>query len=309
MSAPVPVEPEAREYDQVAAGELDTRYSKLRLPSPQAEGALSRSIARHGVLQPLTVNQESDVLAVLDGFKRLRVLGEDPEMLVAVRIVALTAPQAKAALVTFNRPHRGVSELEEAWVVQALVCEHEMLQKDVAELLGHHKSWVCRRLQLAQQLEDSVVDDMRLGLISATVARELVRLPRGNQAEAAIAVERHGLTSRQTTEIVGRLLDAGDEDSKRELLDDPLRFLASQSSKALRRRDARLSDVGSKVRRSLDALARQARITERTIHAPRQTPLTCSDVDVLRPQVRDVVQTLDELRGTLNRLLDGDDDG
>ena len=47
---------------------------------------------------------------------------------------------------------------------------------------------------------------MRLGLISATVARELVRLPRGNQDAVAQVVARRGLTTRQTSRLVDTLL-------------------------------------------------------------------------------------------------------
>lgn len=302
MSAVAQIAPEAREYDHVAVCDLDTRYSALRLAGPASVASLSRSIALHGLLQPVTVNREGEALVVLDGFKRLRVLGDGPEVTVPVRILCLTAAQATAALVTFNRPHRGVSDLEEAWVVQSLVRDHGMLQKDVAELLGCHKSSVCRRLQLAECLDDHVVDDMRLGLVSATIARELVRLPRGNQAEVAAAIQRHGLTSRQATQLVRRLVDVTDEASTKELLDDPLRFLASTSVPKMVR-DPRLSDPGDKLRRSLDLLAFQARVTDRVIHAPSTGLLVRSDVDVLRPQVRDVVSTLEAILRTLIQVV------
>lgn len=184
---------EAGEYVQLPASALDQRYAHLRLASPEAVGALSRSITRHGVLHPLTVSREGEALVVLDGFKRLRALATSPEVELPLRVVALTPAQAKAALVTFNRPQRGLSELEEAWVVHALVREHGLRQKEVAELLSRHKSWVCRRLQLAQGLEEGVTEDMRLGLLSVAVARELARLPRGNQHRVAAAVQEHGL--------------------------------------------------------------------------------------------------------------------
>src|SRR5216110_2888495 len=44
------------------------------------------------------------------------------------------------------------SELEEAWIVQALVREDGLSQSEVAELLGRHQSWVCRRLALLEKL-------------------------------------------------------------------------------------------------------------------------------------------------------------
>ena len=73
--------------------------------------------------------------------------------------------------------------MEEAWIIQALVREDGMSQVEVAELLGRHKSWVCRRLALIERLGPKAKDDLRVGLLSPTAARQIVRLPEGNQAD------------------------------------------------------------------------------------------------------------------------------
>ena len=294
-------------YEQVPVGELDSRYASLRLTKPEVVSSLARSIARHGVLHPLTVNREGEGLAVLDGLKRLRALADEPERPVPVRIVTLDPAGALAALVTFNRAHRGLCDLEEAWVVRALVREQRLRQSQVAALLGHHKSWVCRRLQLAERLEQSVADDMRLGLLSSSVARELVRLPRGNQSEAAASVQRHGLTSRQAAELVARLTSAELGADVSALLEDPLRYLDSAARSpvgAQSTRDARLSDAGEALRRAMEGLARQARIAERTIASPHIGRVLCSDLQVLRSRLRDVAQTLEQVLMSLNALLE-----
>jgi hypothetical protein len=77
---------------------------------------------------------------------------------------------------------------------------------------------VCRRLALAEGLAEEVEADVRLGLLSATAAREVGRLPRGNQAAVAQAVTRRGLTTRQARRLVDRLLGAADEDTRLRLL-------------------------------------------------------------------------------------------
>jgi hypothetical protein len=60
----------------------------------------------------------------------------------------------------------------------------------VAELLGRHKSWVCWRLALIERLGPKARDELRVGLVSPTAARQIVRLPEGNQAEVLDAVRR-----------------------------------------------------------------------------------------------------------------------
>ena len=78
-------------------------------------------------------------------------------------------------------------------------------------MLGRDKSWVCRRLTLAEGLSDELTANVRLGLVSATAAVELARLQRCNQDAAAKAAIRRGLTTRQTTTLVDALLEAPQE--------------------------------------------------------------------------------------------------
>lgn len=74
---------------------------------------------------------------------------------------------------------------------------------------------MCRRLVLAEGPAESVTADVRLGLVSATAAREVGRLPRGNQEQVAQVIARRGLTTRQTTGLVDQLLTAGDARARR----------------------------------------------------------------------------------------------
>lgn len=59
----------------------------------------------------------------------------------------------------------------------SLVRQDGLSQPAVASLLGRHKSWVCRRLALLEKLTESAREDLGLGLVSPTVARQLTRFP------------------------------------------------------------------------------------------------------------------------------------
>ena len=63
--------------------------------------------------------------------------------------------RAKAAIFGLNQTGRRTQEWEEAWIVHSLVREDGMTQVEVAELLGHHKTWVCRRLALVEKLAET----------------------------------------------------------------------------------------------------------------------------------------------------------
>ncbi|HSE92053.1 MAG TPA: hypothetical protein VLF19_02010, partial [Methylomirabilota bacterium] len=129
----------------------------------------------------------------------------------------VTGPAAKLLLWQSN-VRQELSDLEEAWLVRALYREDRLNQPQIAQLVGRHKSWVCRRLVLAEGLTSEVESDVRLGLISATAAREVGRLPRGNQEKVAQVIARRGLTTRQATRLVDQWLAATDEDARTTVL-------------------------------------------------------------------------------------------
>lgn len=91
----------------------------------------------------------------------------------------------------------------------------------MATLLGRHKSWVCRRLALAERLADAVACDVRGGLVTTTVAREVARLPRGNQPEIAAAIRREGLGSHDAARLVTLFAKTSGTAQQRYLLEHP----------------------------------------------------------------------------------------
>jgi ParB/RepB/Spo0J family partition protein len=196
--------------ERVAAiTDLREQLGAVRLCSRTALEHVRSSMDRHGQLTPLAVYEAQGALEVIDGFKRLhaaRLLELDALRVVTLR---LNPVDAKAAVLALNASSR-LSEIEEAWLVRLLYREDHLNQPEIGRVLGHDRSWVCRRLALVESLDDSLQADLRLGLICASAARELARLPRGNQRAAVDAVLRHGLTAHQTARLVQRLLACAD---------------------------------------------------------------------------------------------------
>jgi ParB-like chromosome segregation protein Spo0J len=186
---------------EVPVADLGEELATLRL-LPPGDADMAASLRRFGQLSPLVVYRQGARLEVIDGFRRLRAAGRQgsPSSL-RVRPLAVDAPGALGALFALHRGCSGLSELEEGWVVQALVRRHGMAQAQVAQLLRRHQSWVSRRLLLVESLVDEVQRDVRLGLLGATAAREVARMPRGIQHAVAAGLARHGLTSRQAAQV------------------------------------------------------------------------------------------------------------
>ena len=182
---------------------LGEHYRRYRLPDAEAETAMACSLKRYGQIAPIVVCLRDDVPEVLDGFKRLAATRTWPSpATLSARLLAADERTAKAAIYGLNRTGRHIQELEEAWIVQALVREDGLSQVEAAELLGRHKSWVCRRLALLERLAPEAREDLRLGLLPPTAARALVQLPAGNQVEVLAVARRERLSTAELRGVV-----------------------------------------------------------------------------------------------------------
>ncbi len=195
---------------ELEPSELGEALSSLRLCPPQAQQDMQLSLSRLGQLSPVQAYRVGASLELFDGLKRLRAARELEWPKLRVEVHALDAAGAKARLLRCNAS-TSLSELEEAWLVRSLYREDRLSQPQIAVLLARHKSWVCRRLTLAEELSDELTASVRLGLISSTAALALGRLQRCNQDAVARVVSRRGLTTRQTARLVERLLAAPPE--------------------------------------------------------------------------------------------------
>ncbi len=187
---------------------LGDRYRRYRFTDAEAETAMAGSLRRYGQLSPLAVCLRAGIYEVLDGFKRLAAARAIGLKTLTARLLEADERVAKAAIYGLNDTGRRPHEWEEAWIVHALVREDGMTQIEVADLLGRHKSWVCRRLALVEKLTSNAREDLRLGLLSGTAARSLVRLPAGNQGELLATLHRDELTAHELDGVVDLLLAA-----------------------------------------------------------------------------------------------------
>jgi ParB-like chromosome segregation protein Spo0J len=279
----VTAEPAPFEVDADALGE---RLAEVRLLRG-ADVEMAASLRRYGQLSPLLCYRgEAGALEVLDGFRRLRTAQQYgfPHRL-RVQVLPLDERGALAALVSLHRGTAGLSELEQALVVRALVREQHMAQAEVAQLLGRDPSWVSRRLLLVESLCPEVQIDVRLGLVPITAARDIARLPRGTQSAAAQAIAAQHLSVREAGRLCGALLTAGARDG-----DDVERLLGESVSPALEP-----PEVAS-WRSALGSLSSAAMRVGRRLAEQPPSSLGASKAELVRT-------LLVAVRGTLGLLL------
>jgi ParB/RepB/Spo0J family partition protein len=193
--------------------ELGEGLAALRLCDASALEAMRRSLARHGQLSALCLFAEGGRLEIIDGFKRVRAARALGLSTLRASVAEVDAVGAKIQLAALH-DRRGLTELEEAWLIRSLYREHNLSQPVIAARLGRHKSWVFRRLMLVEALDPAVQADVRLGVLAPRAAVAVSQLPRGNQHDLSRLVIRRGLTVRQTELVVAELLDL-DNDAAR----------------------------------------------------------------------------------------------
>lgn len=194
----------------IRPSDLGERLSGLRLRDASAIEATRRSLARHGQLTAIVVFAVGDDLEILDGFKRVhaaRALGWN-ELRATTSVVSIADAKVQIAAM---HDGRGLTELEEAWLVRSLYRDDGLSQPEIARRLSRHKSWVCRRLLLVESLVPELQAEVRLGLLAPRAAVALAALPRGNQRAASAVVIRRGLTVRQTALFVAQILELSDD--------------------------------------------------------------------------------------------------
>ena len=192
--------------EEIAVSEIGETYGVYRIVSPRADAAMVKSIRKYGQISPVVCVKGKDGYEMIDGFKRLRACRSLNQTTLRVKTMEVSGRVCKAAILQLNQSGRSINEMEEALVLQSLYREDGLTQIEIAALLGRDKSWVSRRISLIERLSEEVQEDIRLGLISVITGRDLSKLPRGTQKEAADAILKRRYTTREAAKLIGYLL-------------------------------------------------------------------------------------------------------
>ena len=275
---------DAAEVRELAIDQFDQRYAALRLQaSAEARQAMIQSLRRYGQISPLVVWLADDAWVLVDGFKRVEAAKQVPGLdTLNARLIDADPKTAKAAIYGLNRLSDRVHLLEEAWIVCALVREDRLTQREVAQLLGHDKSWISRRLALVEKLCSAAQDDLSLGLMNPSVARELGRLPVGNQEDLLIAIRRDGLSTTEVGHVVDLLIGSATREQREYVLLKPREAVREATGGLTRSYDPRLSFAGNRLARRLAVLLEGLGWMENWLRHSGRAELSQNDGQLLR---------------------------
>jgi ParB family chromosome partitioning protein len=205
----------------IPVDKFDLSLSRMRIISPKSVSRIQDLMHLHGQLQPIVVRSVDGGFQVIDGIKRVYAAIDLALNTLRCCVLNIDLQQAKLLILNYNRSVQSMEVWEEAMVLSDLTKRHGLSQQLLSKLTGYSRSWVSRRLSLISRLSDELISEIRLGVISSTQARALIKLPRDNQMAVAHVIVSRGLASRQSDTLVEAFLKAKDVLEQGHLLKHP----------------------------------------------------------------------------------------
>ena len=184
---------------------------------PESLTDLAESIRIHGIIQPLTVRRlATGYYQIIAGERRWRAakqagLDEVP----AVIVEADDRKVMELALIE-NLQREDLNPAEAARGFQVLMDEYGLTQEQVAQRMGKSRPAIANTLRLLALPED-LLAFVEEGALSAGHARTILGLPTPDlQRQAAQHVMEHGLSVRQTEQLVKAMLRQQEQEEEKE---------------------------------------------------------------------------------------------
>ena len=289
--------------EEIPLEEFDLSLAGMRIMNPDLVSRVQDSMWLHGQLQPVVAREHEGKYQILDGFKRVYVAMDLMINTLQCQVLDIDLQQAKLLILSYNRPHQSMEVWEEAMVLEDLLKTHDLSQQSLSTLTGYSRSWVSRRLSLIGKIDEEVASEIRMGVITSSQARALIKLPRGNQIDVARVIVDLGLSSRQSDRLVDAFLKAEDEDQQRDILNHPEQILWDYTTDLPEDPyDGRLSSYGNDLMISIIKFLQPACTLFLRIGDPRIEALNETEKVIIIPFLKEVSGYAEKLSGATGQL-------
>ena len=123
---------------------------------------LADSIARHGILQPLSVRRVGNSYELIAGERRLRAAQKVGLTEIPCIVMTMDQQESGVAAMVENLQRQDLDFIEEARGIARLMDRCRISQEQAAQLLGRSQSSVANKLRLLRHSEE-VLDALRQG--------------------------------------------------------------------------------------------------------------------------------------------------
>ena len=264
---------------------------------------VERSMYLHGQLQPVVARVCEHGYQIIDGHKRFYVANDLFMKTLQCLVLDVDETQARVLMLSYNRTPQTMESWEEALVLKDLVERYDVSQRELSKLTGYSRSWVSRRLGLVSKIDEEVASQIRMGVLSGSHARALMRLPRGNQAEVARAIHSWGFTSRQSDSLVDAYLEAEDEAHQHRILANPERVLFKPGSEnELDWRDLGLSCYAEDLIKTMSYVIQAVHMLLTRLKDQRFSKLDENEQETIYPGFKVIIDCMDQIAGIIIKI-------
>jgi ParB/RepB/Spo0J family partition protein len=289
--------------EEIPLEDFDLSLAGMRIINPDWVLRVQNSMWLHGQLQPVVAREHEGRFMLLDGYKRYYSAVELMMETLQCQVLDIDLQQAKLMILSYNRPHQSMEVWEEAMVLEDLLKTHNLNQQSLSRLTGYSRAWVSRRLSLIGKIDDEVASEIRMGTITSSQARVLVKLPRGNQADVARVITQWHLSSRQSSALVDAFLEAKGEDTRQYILSHPELVLEEKEPEVPEEvDDDRLSRYGNDLMNSMELALYFIQITLSRLGDPRLGELNKMERVIIAPVLKKVLNYAEKLTKANTRL-------
>lgn len=288
--------------EEIAIEEFDLSLSGMRIMNIPRIEQVEKSIRLHGQLQPVVARVNEGRYQIIDGFKRVYIAEDLLMDTLQCQLLEVDEQQAKVLLLSYNRTNQSLEVWEEAMVLKDLLETHDLNQQSLARLTGYSRSWISRRLSLISRIDEQVASEIRMGSLSSSHGRALIRLPRGNQMDIARVITTWSLSSRLSDRLVDAFLEAEDEQQQRYILTHPEHILWDQTDLPEDPYDSRLSCYGNELMHSIMNLYHPLQLLLSRLGDRRMGELSETETVIISPFLREVSDYAEKLSEAMGPL-------
>ena len=292
------------QISEIPIDKFDLSLGRMRVTNMSRILQVEKSMRLHGQLQPVVARVHEAGVQLIDGFKRLYASETLLIESLQCHLLEVDEDQAKVLLLSYNWSSRSLESYEEALVLQDLLETHAKDQRELSRLTGKSASWVSRRLSLIGKLDEEIAVDIRMGVLTSSHARTLIRLPRGNQMAIARVIRSYNLTSRQSDQLVDAYLEADDEQTQQQLLDGPERALYRHNVNKPPEQmyEPRLSHYGNQVAASIHEVIAGMQDLLKLLEDPHIDSLQQTEEMLLTPAIEIITDGVTALKHAIDKL-------
>jgi len=282
---------------------LGTELSRFRLFNEAQITRVKVSLESLGMLHPLVVLKHNGSYEIIDGFKRLYASEKLEKKELNCRILDVSLSQGKALQINFNRKTSSIIDYEEACIIYSLKTQDGLTGREIANCLSQSTSWVSRRLSIIEKLDPRVADQIKMGLIRHSHAREIIKLPRGNQHEISGQIIKLGLNSRDSSLLVDAWTKAKNRKDQSFIVSNAKKVIESLKTKEGPVNDPRLSKAGNKLLLTLEILHRQQCMLISQLSSTVIQKLAENEKIILRPKLMRIHNNTPQFIGSIKKYI------